>query len=119
MKKAHRDRDQSVRGHSTLTKAEQFSPVAWSVATMRTVLVDGKNETVQASHLGKLARHCTNAWIRTRNLRFWRPLLCQLSYVDLCLPRDSGLRRLLTPNVKLTNGGVPKVAARNCRCWLA
>ena len=42
MKKAHRDRDQSVRGHSTLTKAEQFSPVAWSVATMRTVLVDGK-----------------------------------------------------------------------------
>ena len=42
MKKAHRDRDQSVRGHSALTKAEQFSPVAWSVATVRTVLVDGK-----------------------------------------------------------------------------
>ena len=41
MKKAHRE-IAGLRGHSTLTKAEQFSPVAWSVATMRTVLVDGK-----------------------------------------------------------------------------
>ena len=41
MKKAHRDRDQSVRGHSTLTKVEQLCPVV-AARIVRSESRDGK-----------------------------------------------------------------------------
>src|SRR5699024_1188337 len=85
----------------SITPPNEVCVPSWPLELVRSESRDGKNETVQASHLRKLARHCTNAWIRTRNLRFWRPLLCQLSYVDLCRSRDCCPHRLLTPNVKL------------------
>ena len=106
MKKAHRDRDQSVRGHSALTKAEQFSPVAWSVATMRTVLVDGRfrapADVRDFSTQGSLAGASCAVRASIPRLRLMRPTDYQ-TFPTAFVPGFLGLGTRRNPVLALTS----------------